>query len=27
VFTAFTQANKAVEFLYNKQPQTEEAAA
>ena len=27
VFTAFTQANKAVEFLYNKQPQQEEAAA
>lgn len=27
VFTAFTQANKAVEFLYDKQPQQEEAAA
>lgn len=27
VFTAFTQANKAVEFLYNKQPQQEEVAA
>ena len=27
VFTAFTQANKAVEFLYDKQPQQDEAAA
>ena len=27
VFSAFTQANKAVDFLYDKQPASEEAAA